>query len=105
MKTKEIILNKDQISQEGLNDALEKLAELAEDNFIPKWQSYDTTGKEVIQSLEKYYLDLHEGEVENPGEVVMDIIVDLVYTNELRQELDYVKIYLRRREGKNNEFR
>lgn len=58
---------------EGLmNDVIEELAEK-----IEGWKSYNVEYIENIYPLKRYYLNLHEGEIENPGEIKHNIIVDI----------------------------
>lgn len=45
---------------------------------IPEWGSYDIEKNENIYPLRRYHASLHKGPVENPGEVVATVLIDVV---------------------------
>ena len=53
-----------------LEDVFVELAEKAQKWEIPKWGSYDVDRVEKTHPITDYHVSLHEGPVENPGEVV-----------------------------------
>lgn len=75
---KTFAVQKSTLYEDVFADVIETLAELAQEEEIPAWGSYDTEKIERSYPVADYYISLHAGPTEAPGPVVATAYIHTV---------------------------